>query len=578
MNKKTISLICLTAIYSVLFYDQHVGVNFLLFTLATLGFFFFQDKEAIKNKSVLILSFGAIFSASFAAIHGSYLSMWASIVSLMVLPGVFINKRSNVFLDFLSTLVNIVTATTFMIIDMIESIKKDKGNGNGFLRLLKYIVPIVFIIIFFFIYRAMNPLFEKLTQDVAEIVSLGFVFFTLGGFTLVYSIYKQKRSKDADEWEKSKPINIIEENTVLPQWNEGVAFSLLFTALNIMLISVNFMDVNYLYLGDGMPDGITHKEFVHKGVGMLILSIILGISILLFFFRGALNFGKNKNLIKILAFLWVAQNLFMVFSTGIRNGMYIDAALLTYKRIGVYFWLFFALIGLITLLVKLYKNKTVFYLARYNFNALFIVLILSSAADWDMVISNFNLNRAHQMDEISSLDKNYMLSLSEGNISGLYDIKELDGFEVDSIYSYRDRYSTNVNWLDYKVYDFLLDDIEGDWRSYSVRRERVRNDINELNDNGEIASINLNSSYIKSLEPLIGITNLKELDISNSNIKDWKYINDFKFLENLSVSNLIEEDLEYFKTLDSLKKLHITRTDYKVKNIFIKELPEVDVY
>ncbi|MDB4534423.1 DUF4173 domain-containing protein, partial [Vicingaceae bacterium] len=532
MNKKTISLICLTAIYSVLFYDQHVGVNFLLFTLATLGFFFFQDKEAIKNKSVLILSFGAIFSASFAAIHGSYLSMWASIVSLMVLPGVFINKRSNVFLDFLSTLVNIVTATTFMFIDMIESIKKDKGNGNGFLRLLKYIVPIVFIIIFFFIYRAMNPLFEKLTQDVAEIVSLGFVFFTLGGFTLVYSIYKQKRSKDADEWEKSKPINIIEENTVLPQWNEGVAFSLLFTALNIMLISVNFMDVNYLYLGDGMPDGITHKEFVHKGVGMLILSIILGISILLFFFRGALNFGKNKNLIKILAFLWVAQNLFMVFSTGIRNGMYIDAALLTYKRIGVYFWLFFALIGLITLLVKLYKNKTVFYLARYNFNALFIVLILSSAADWDMVISDFNLNRAHQMDEISSLDKNYMLSLSEGNISGLYDIKELDGFEVDSIYSYRDRYSTNVNWLDYKVYDFLLDDIEGDWRSYSVRRERVRNDINELNDNGEIASVNLNSSYIKSLEPLIGITNLKELDISNSNIKDWRYINEFKFLEN----------------------------------------------
>ncbi len=576
MNKKTISIISLTILYSVLFYEQYVGVNFLLFTIATLALFFFQDKEALKNKSVLIFSLGAIFSASFAAVHGSYLSLWATIVSLMVIPGVMINKRSNVFLDFFTTLVNIAISTTFMIIEMIDSVKK--GQGKGFLQILKYLVPLVFIVIFFFIYRAMNPLFEKLTQEIAEIISLSFVFFTLGGFTLVYAIYKQKRSKEVDEWEKSRPFIIDKENTILPKWNEGIAFSLLFVALNLMLIAVNFMDINYLYLGDGMPDGITHKEFVHKGVGMLILSIILGISILLFFFRGSLNFGKNKNLVKTLAFLWVAQNLFMVFSTGIRNTMYIDAALLTYKRIGVYFWLFFALIGLITLLVKLYKNKTVYYLAKYNFNALFLVLIASSALDWDMTISNFNLNRANQMDEISSLDKNYMLSLSEGNINALFKIKELKGFEIDSVYSYRDYYGSNTGWLDYKVYEFLLNDLEGDWRSYSIRRNKVRNDIAKLNDNGTLSAINLNGTYIDSLKPLTKLTQLKDLDISNSYINDWKYINHFKQLEKLSVSNLNEEDLEHFKLLKALKKLHITNTDYKVKNQFIEELPEVDVY
>jgi hypothetical protein len=364
MNKKTISILCLTALYSILFYEQHVGINFLLFTLAALGFFFFQDKSAFKSTPVLLISFAAIFTASFALIHNSNLAMWSTIITLFVVPGVFINKRSSIVIDFVCSIYTSLVSCAYTIIDAVESGKNNKGKG--FLYLLKYLVPLVFVIMFFFIYRAMNPLFEKFTQEIAEIISIGWVFFTLAGFLLVYSFYKQQRSTKVDEWEKNWILNILPENVKTPKWNEAIAFILLFVVLNLMLFSVNFMDINYLYLGEGMPDGITHKQFVHKGVGMLILSIILGISILLFFFRGALNFAKSKNLIKILAFLWVLQNAFMVISTTVRNTMYVDAALLTYKRIGVYFWLFFAIIGLITLFIKLQRNKTVWYLARQN--------------------------------------------------------------------------------------------------------------------------------------------------------------------------------------------------------------------
>jgi hypothetical protein len=424
----------------------------------------------------------------------------------------------------------------------------------------------------------MNPLFEKLTQDVAEIVSLGFVFFTLGGFILAYSVFNQKRAKAIDDWENNWKLSINKKSLTIHKWNESIAFVILFVMLNLMLVSVNIMDINYLYLGDGMPDGITHKEFVHKGIGMLIISIILGIFLLLFFFRGALNFGGNNKVIKLFAFLWVLQNVLMVVSTGIRNTMYIDAALLTYKRIGVYFWLFFAVFGLLTLFIKLYKNKTVWFLTRSNFNALFVVLILSSALDWDQVISNFNINRTKQMDEISGLDKNYLLSLSEGNIKELYQLKPLEGFEVDSIYSYPNYYETNTSWLAYKVYQFLVNDSEGDWRSYSVRRSRVRNDIRELNKNGALTLMDLKTISIHTLAPLIQITNLKELNISNSVIKDWENLPQLKGLEILSVNNLSINSLTYFKRLPHLTKLHIVNTDHKVKNQFIKELPNVAVY
>jgi Leucine-rich repeat (LRR) protein len=577
MNKKTISILCLTVLYSILFYQQHVGINFLLFTLAALGFFFYQDKTAFKSKPVLLISFAAVFAASCATIYNSNLAMWSTIVALFVVPGVFINKRSAIIVDFICSLYTNIVSSAYMIIDAVESGKSNKGKG--FLYLLKYLVPLVFVITFFFIYRAMNPLFEKFTQEIAEIISIGWLFFTLGGFVLVYGFYKQQRSEKVDNWEKNWALNILPESVKIPKWNEGIAFILLFVVLNLMLISVNFMDINYLYLGEGMPDGITHKQFVHKGVGMLILSIILGISILLFFFRGSLNFTKNKNLIKLLAFLWVLQNAFMVVSTTIRNTMYVDAALLTYKRIGVYFWLFFALIGLITLFIKLQRNKTVWFLSRQNFMALFIVLIGSSAIDWDYVISDFNLNRARQMEEISSLDKNYMLSLSETNIAGLYSIKNLEGFETDSIYSYANSYLSNSNWLDIKLYDFLVDDAYGDWRSYSLRRNRVRKEIQTLDDNGMLTSLELQGHYrLSSLEPLKKLNKLAALNLNSTNINTpirLAEINHLRQLKKLSLDNNYISNLDTLANNNQLVYLSLTQNDIR-KLTFLKSFPNLD--
>lgn len=576
MNKKTISILCVTTLYSILFYNQHVGINFLLFTIAIIFFFFFQDKAAFKNKSVLLLSFAAIFSANFASIHGSNLAMWTTIVTLLVLPGVVMHRRASLIFDFLASLFTISVSSVYMFIDAVEARKNEKGKG--FIALLKYIVPAILIIVFFFIYRAMNPLFEKFTQEIAEIISLGWLFFTLGGFLLVYSLYKQKRISELDNWEKSWRIDIDKEKVKTPKWNESLSFVLLFIALNAMLIAVNLMDVNYLYIGNGLPEGIDHKQFVHKGVGMLILSIILGISILLYFFRGALNFDKNKTLIKSLAFLWVLQNVFMVFSTTIRNTMYVDAALLTYKRIGVYFWLFFAIIGLITLFIKLQRNKTIWYLARYNVAILFIVLVASSAIDWDGFISKFNIDRAYQMEEISSLDKNYLLSLSEENIASLYHLKKLPGFEVDSVYSYQDRHLSNSNWLDTKIYDFLLNDSEGDWRSYSVRRNRVRNDIEQLHQDGFITSLELQSHYIKSLSPLYKLDKLTELNLNNDNYNsklEFKQLNHLQQLKKLYLDNNFITIIDSLKPNNNLTHLSLqTNTIINLK--FLNNFPNLD--
>ncbi|MCB0400661.1 MAG: DUF4173 domain-containing protein [Flavobacteriales bacterium] len=580
MNKKSVAILCLTILYSILFYHQHVGINFIIFTAGALALFYYQDKTAFKSKPVLLMSLAALLSATFAFVHNSNLSMWTTIITLFLLPGVFINKRSSIWIDFGSSIYSSIVSPAYMVIDAVESSKNKEGKGNTFLRMLKFLVPVFFVVIFFFIFRSMNPLFENYTEEIADFISIGWFFFTLGGTLLVYAFYKQQRSKKLDDWEKGWKLSLNEEEVAPPKWSEGVAFILLFVVLNAMLILVNVMDVNYLYLGAGMPDGITHKQFVHKGVGMLILSILLGISILLYFFRGYLNFGKNKQGLKWLAILWVVQNVFMVISTSIRNTMYVDTALLTYKRIGVYFWLFFALLGLITLFVKLYRNKSVWYLARYNFMMLYVVLLISSVFDWDRILSDFNIGRAKQMTEISSLDKNYLLSISEGNIRDLFELKTREGFEVDSLYSYRGYGAyqhTNSSELDLKVYRFLADEEYGDWRSFSLRRNRVKEDIRQLNQEGKIKEMDLSYAYIHELKPLTKLDKLERLNIFGCQIVDWEHVAALKELKELKISYLSKDDVVHFKELKKLERVTVTFSNWDVVNRLEKILPGVQV-
>jgi Leucine-rich repeat (LRR) protein len=253
--------------------------------------------------------------------------------------------------------------------------------------------------------------------------------------------------------------------------------------------------------------------------------------------------------------------------------------------------LFFAIIGLTTLLIKLKRNNTVWFLARYNIASLFVVLILSSAFDWDMLISKFNLHRASQMDEISSLDKNYLLDISEGNIKDLYAIKNVEGFEVDSVYSYNYRFQysydinnsygvSNSNELDSKVFDFLEDDLEGDWRSYSKRRTQVRNDIQQLHADGILNSLELQGHYVKSLEPIFGLTKITEVNLNSSNFNTAEKmagINELAQLERLYLNN----NYLYNYALDTLKRnnnlTHLTLQQNELKNLkFLKNYPNLD--
>ncbi|MDP1728422.1 MAG: DUF4173 domain-containing protein [Bacteroidota bacterium] len=478
-NKRAIAVLVCTIIYSLLFFHQHAGLNFLLFSVISVAFLGWYNRQLIAQKVWQVLAGMLLFAAAFVFIHGSLFAACVNVMLLLLISAFSFRQNGSVLINFFSSLFSVVFSPVFVLSNLQG--KNSSGLNKNFLKYLVIIFPLVFALIFFAIYKNANPLFEKFTRDInLNFISKDWIIFTFGGFFLMYGFFYHQRIRAVDELEDSQ-VTVL-ENKAYPatKWNEKTAAIILFVLLNAMLLLINLLDLNYLYLGAGMPDGFTHKQFVHDGVGNLVFSIILGIVLILYFFRGLLNFEPANKMIKLLVYAWIIQNVFMVFSTYLRHNLYVFDGLLSYKRIGVYYWLFMSGVGLITTAIMLYKLKSWWYLIKVNSNIALLVLVLSTSVDWDQLISNFNLGHTRK-DNIAALDKHYLLSLSETNISALYAIKDEPGFEVDSPYSYKETtYPSNKNWLDQKRLKFLEKHSGADWRSYSIREARVFKEVSIL--------------------------------------------------------------------------------------------------
>lgn len=550
MKKKNWAILLLTSVYSFLFYHQHAGINFLLYTLIFILLIISLSASLVKNKNWLFVAFFSLLSAIFVLIYGSSLAIVANMISILLLSALTIPNSSSIILNIFFSTYSILSSVVFIILSSIQKSKQPKEHSekrNGY-KILTVLIPIILSLIFLLMYKSANPLFADFTKEInLNFISIEWLFFSLAGFLIAYGLIFHKKIEPLEDLENTISDKNGSQINQTTKWDEKKAVTLLFVLLNIMLLVINALDVNYLYLGAGMPKGITHKEFVHDGVGMLILSLVLAISIILYYFRAS-NLKQEKNkIVKLLVYAWIFQNLLMVFSTSIRNHLYIEEALLTYKRIGVYYWLLLAAIGLITTFLKIVKEQLNRYIFRITSFIAYIILVLSAVLDWDKYISDYNISK---IKYLSSLDKKYLISLSESNLAQLFALKNNVDFNTDSLYHYEYQYHyLNTAKLDAKLFDYLKNNETDTWKSFTLRKQRVLEEIKKLNAAEKITSLDLSMKDIYSLSPVFSIDNLKDLNLQNSSISKLNELEHFKKLEKLNLSG------NYLLSLDSLPEM-----------------------
>ncbi|WP_113662282.1 DUF4153 domain-containing protein [Pedobacter nanyangensis] len=433
-------------IFNLLFWNETIGCNFAIFSVLVM-IATFTDREIPYHKNQLITAIGHLAIAFYLIYNNSVLAIITWFITMLVYLGnthfeLLKSKGTALLLGMLQ-----VISGPYGIIKKLPGTKLGKVDIKPIIRPAKYIVlPFVILAVFCFLYSIANPIFAKYTNAIAHsirdfftnIFSFFFIdisveklLFILFGCCVSGGVIIGLRSKILAEAELAQTDELTRKRRDLKKPSFGYEFRTLlagslikrkmalkteniigiisFAGLNVLLFLLNGIDIATLWFNKAIETGKNYSAELHDGTYTLIFSIVIAMLIIVFFFSGNLNFYRKNKWIKLLAYIWMAQNVFLVASVFHRDYDYIFNHGLTYKRIGVLVFATLSLIGLITVNIKVAKHKTTFYLYRVNSKIWYVLLILLSFVNWDVWMVNYNIK---QMDKIG-VDTAHLMSFSD---------------------------------------------------------------------------------------------------------------------------------------------------------------------
>jgi hypothetical protein len=415
--KKTMYVL-LALVASFLFFEQSFGINVLIFAILVIVFTFFTNTQ---NKNVLFAFTSVVLftSATSVFLYANFLAILTFWLALFVHVSFVYDKALSFITASFSMMVNVLASVVYFVEKITEKAMKSKPASKKKEKygILGYIVPLILVVVFFLFYRNINEDFKNLTDKInLDFISWPWLWFTLLCFVLVFPVFYYQKFEFLNRFESrfpklvNRPITNSFLNMLMNLRTEYMAAVISFLALNLLLLTVNVLDITYLYLKIDGGSKLSASQSVHHGVWNLIWSVIFAIAVVLMFYRGRINFLRNSKTLMILASLWVIQNGFLVFSTAYRNYLYVENWGLTYKRIGVYIYLFLTIIGLAITLLKVKNRINNWHLVRQFTWSAFVFLVICSLVNWNKMVVNSQINVSKKLNK--PIDCNYLLSLS----------------------------------------------------------------------------------------------------------------------------------------------------------------------
>ncbi|WP_293783029.1 DUF4173 domain-containing protein [uncultured Pedobacter sp.] len=431
-------------LFTFLFWEERLAFNLLIYSIYLLAITFINP-DVIKSTKLKIYGLAHLLAAVLVVINNSDLALVTYYISLLLFIGFGHQQQiRTIFTAFLAAILQIVTVP-FNAIKRLSQVSVGKVSLNPFFTLIKYIfIPVIIVIFFSCLYAAASNVFahyaETILTNIGDFLDHLFHFFfkdlsferimhvglgllLTGGLLLAFLDKSLEKAELKCKEQLVRMRRRIGQKTVWYNIAETFTGNLLtrkmalkteyivgiisFAALNLLLLMLNTIDITTLWFGYE-PSG-NFSEELHQGTNSLILSIVMAMAVILYYFRGNLNFYPKSKTLRVLAYAWMVQNFILVISVFIRDAYYIEFHGLTHKRIGVLVFATLCIIGLATVYFKVAKQKTIFYLFKVNGNIWFALLLTFSFINWDVLIVKYNLNH---VDAIA-IDPYYLTSLSE---------------------------------------------------------------------------------------------------------------------------------------------------------------------
>lgn len=406
--KKQLLIFITTVIFILVFYNESVGINLSLFGFFLLTCVAFKFPEAFKRTNFIIAFISSILVlVSNAWVFGPE-SLFFSIISLVLVIALAKYPKFQLYLMPLIIPVQGVAALARIWLEESTPFKISKKINSDHLitNTLAYVfIPFIFIVGFLIIYTINSDTLSGLLNNINFTLNSQIILIGLLGFYLAFCFW--------DSWIYSGILNYLNSisNYIQPNPDTAQQFFPLETENKSGIITINVLNVLLvlfliIYSYEQFILNQTNlSQATHKGVTSIIISIVMAIGVLLFYFRGNLNFYKSNTVLKKSAYAWMLLNLILIIVTAAKTVQYVNFSGLTQQRLGVFWFLILSSVGIYFTFKKIQTLKTVNYLINNMSWAIYMGIILVVTPNWSSIITCYNLNHNNK-------DFNYLITLS----------------------------------------------------------------------------------------------------------------------------------------------------------------------
>lgn len=512
---KTLLVITGAVLFNIVFWQEKLAVNSLFFDAFILIAVFYLYQPSFKKPAMKWLLLAHLITVATVIIHNTVLSKLAFSSTLLLVIVFTQYEHRSLWYAGASAFMNYVLMIPSFVLN-IGQMKKNKLNFYSAGKALRFIIiPVIILVVFSILYSFSNAVFNEVLNTVGIALQqffrrffdwfswsrFGFLLlgvFITGGLLLKSNadrfsrsdIQKQdnlnRKKNDLKKWKQTPMYDMLSllmgrfANGVMALRNENTVGIISLALLNLLLFFINWLDIQYVWFGS-YDKNLNLSQYVHEGAGLLIFSIVLAMLVLLFFFRGNLNFYEKNKWLKVGAYLWIIQNIVLVVSVFFRDYYYIHEYGLAYKRIGVLVFLTLVLAGLLTVYIKISRVKTNYFLLKVNAWVVIIVMVISSCVHWDETIAEYNLARKSFLP----LDVKFLLSLSDKTLPLLENNQDvLTKTYISSPYNdegdmyYRGRFSAK-EYFEMRKRNFFDEQKTYSWLSWNAADSYVKQNLQQ---------------------------------------------------------------------------------------------------
>nr|WP_315148148.1 DUF4173 domain-containing protein [uncultured Flavobacterium sp.] len=414
MKKHHLIFVC-SLIFTLLFYNESVGVNLAIFGLVLTGIicYFFQDRFTSRSHLVLVVT--SILSCLAFAWYGDFVSFLALAMSVCFLQFKTQETNLKIVQVFPLAFLNGITSLGRMLMFTQWLPKREIKNDFAKKFIAYFIIPTVFVGLFFIVYAFGSDHFSALFTDYyLDVNFFQLVLISLLGFYLSFTFWNywipdvcyEKNSLLDNEFNDKTTNRNQRTFSFLDIDFERRSGEITLVLLNVLIL-VFIVTYNYEQFFE-VVEKSKLSAATHERVNAVIFSIIMAVGVILFYFKGGFNFDAKAKNLKQLSKIWILLNGILILSTIIKNSEYVSFFGLTYKRLGVYAFLILAIIGLFFTFSKITKQKTNAYLFNQMVWYFYGTILLCSYVNWGNLITNYNIsvNKGVEPMFLSRLDFN----------------------------------------------------------------------------------------------------------------------------------------------------------------------------